>query len=84
MTDEEMYKQYESMVESVVIEDFEKYESKILAQSTFSSVQQLRLLTRLRERLRPVQIPSIANQRKNRMKMTIRIFYTNTAREDER
>ena len=57
MTDEEMYKQYESMVESVVLEDFDKYESKILAQSTFSSVQQLRLLTRLRERLKSVQIP---------------------------
>ena len=57
MTDEEMYKQYESMVEAVVLEDFEKYESKILAQSTLSSVQQLRLLTRLRERLRPVIIP---------------------------
>jgi hypothetical protein len=57
VTDEEMYKQYESMVEAVVLEDFDKYESKILAQSTFSSVQQLRLLTRLRERLRPVQIP---------------------------
>ena len=57
MTDEEMYKQYESMVEAVVLEDFDKYESKILAQSTFSSVQQLRLLTRLRERLRPVEIP---------------------------
>ena len=57
MTDDEMYKQYESMVESVVEEDFDKDESKILAQSTFSSVQQLRLLTRLRERLKPVQIP---------------------------
>jgi hypothetical protein len=57
VTDEEMYKQYESMVEAVVLEDFDKYESKILAQSTFSSVQQLRLLTRLRERLRPVEIP---------------------------
>lgn len=57
MTDEEMYKQYEELVESVVEEDFDKYESKILAQSAFSSVQQLRLLTRLRERLRPVEIP---------------------------
>ncbi len=58
MTDEEMYKQYEELVESVVEEDFNKYESKILAQSAFSSVQQLRLLTRLRERLRPVAIPA--------------------------
>ena len=57
MTDEEMYKQYESMVEAVVLEDFEKYESKILAQSTLSSVQQLRLLSRLRERLRPIKVP---------------------------
>ena len=58
MTDEEMYAQYESLVESVVEEDFDKYESKILAQSAFSSVQQLRLLNRLRERLRPVEIPA--------------------------
>ena len=57
MNEEEMYKQYEELVESVVEEDFDKYESKILAQSAFSSVQQLRLLTRLRERLRPVEIP---------------------------
>lgn len=57
MTDEEMYKQYEELVESVIREDFEKYESKILSQSAFSSVQQLRLLNRLRERLMPVEVP---------------------------
>ena len=57
MTDDEMYAQYEALVESVVEEDFDKYESKILAQSAFSSVQQLRLLNRMRERLRPVEIP---------------------------
>ena len=57
MTDDEMYSQYESLVESVVIEDFEKFESKILAQSAFSSVQQLRLLNRMRQRLKPVQVP---------------------------
>ena len=57
MTDDEMYSQYESLVESVVLEDFDKFESKILAQSAFSSVQQLRLLTRLRQRLKPVQVP---------------------------
>ena len=57
MNEEEMYKQYEELVESVVEEDFDKYESKILAQSALSSVKQLRLLTRLRERLRPVEIP---------------------------
>ena len=57
MTDDEMYSQYESLVESVVLEDFDTFESKILAQSAFSSVQQLRLLTRLRQRLKPVQVP---------------------------
>ena len=57
MNEEEMYKQYEELVESVVEEDFDKYESKILAQSWMSSIQQLRLLNRLRERLRPVEIP---------------------------
>lgn len=58
MTDDELYRQFEEMVESVVEEDFDKYESKILAQSSFSSIQQLRLLNRLRERLRPVKIPA--------------------------
>ena len=57
MTDDEMYSQFESLVESVVLEDFDEYESKILAQSAFSSVQQLRLLARLRQRLKPVQVP---------------------------
>lgn len=57
MSDEAMYKQYELLVESVVIEDFEEYESKILSQSALSSVQQLRLLSRLRERLRPIKVP---------------------------
>ena len=57
MSNEAMYKQYEALVESVVLEDFEEYESKILSQSALSSVQQLRLLSRLRERLRPVIIP---------------------------
>ena len=57
MTDDEMYSQYESLVESVVIEDFDKFESKILAQSAFSSVQQLRLLNRMRKRLKPAQVP---------------------------
>lgn len=57
MTDEQLYAQYETLVESVVIEDFDKYESKILAQSAFSSVQQLRLLNRMRQRLKPVQVP---------------------------
>ena len=58
MTDDEMYAQYESLVESVVDEDFDKYESKILSQSAFSSIQQLRLLNRLRQRLKPVEIPA--------------------------
>ena len=57
MTDDEKFKQYEQLVEAVVLEDFEKYESKILAQSWMSSLQQLRLLSRLRERLKPVEIP---------------------------
>ena len=57
MTDEQLYAQYETLVESVVMEDFDKYESKILAQSAFSSVQQLRLLNRMRQRLKPVQVP---------------------------
>ena len=58
MSDEAMYKQYEALVESVVLTDFDEYESKILAQSAFSSVEQLRLLTRLRQRLKPVEIPA--------------------------
>ena len=57
MTDEELFRQFEEMVESVVVTDFDEYESKILAQSAFSSVQQLRLLNRMRQRLRPVQVP---------------------------
>ena len=57
MTDEQLYAQYETLVESVVMEDFDKYESKILSQSAFSSVQQLRLLNRMRQRLKPVQVP---------------------------
>jgi len=57
MDEEERYRQYEHLVESVVEADFDKYEEKILAQSWMSSVQQLRLLNRLRERLRPVEIP---------------------------
>ncbi len=58
MTDEELFRQFEEMVESVVVTDFDEYESKILAQSAFSSVEQLRLLTRLRQRLKPVEIPA--------------------------
>ena len=58
MTDEELFRQFEEMVESVVLADFDEYESKILAQSAFSSVEQLRLLTRLRQRLKPVEIPA--------------------------
>ena len=57
MNEEERYKQYEELVESVVDEDFDQYEEKILEQSWMSSLQQLRLLNRLRERLRPVEIP---------------------------
>ena len=57
MDEDDRYRQYEELVESVISEDFDKYEEKILAQSWMSSVQQLRLLNRLRERLRPVQIP---------------------------
>ena len=58
MDEEERYKEYEHLVESVIEADFDKYEEKILSQSWMSSVQQLRLLTRLRERLRPVEIPA--------------------------
>ena len=57
MDEDERYKQYEHLVESVIEADFDKYEEKILAQSWMSSIQQLRLLNRLRERLRPVEIP---------------------------
>ena len=57
MNEEERFKQYEELVESVVSEDFDQYEEKILSQSWMSSVQQLRLLNRMRERLRPVQVP---------------------------
>ena len=57
MDEDDRYRQYEELVESVIPEDFDKYEEKILSQSWMSSVQQLRLLNRLRERLRPVEIP---------------------------
>ena len=57
MNEEERFKQYEHLVESVVIEDFDQFEEKILAQSWMSSVQQLRLLNRMRQRLKPVQVP---------------------------
>ena len=57
MNEDELYKQYEHLVESVIEADFDEYEEKILAKSWMSSVQQLRLLNRLRERLRPVEIP---------------------------
>jgi len=57
MDEDDRYRQYEELVESVISEDFDKYEEKILAQGWMSSVQQLRLLNRLRERLRPVEIP---------------------------
>ena len=58
MDEDDRYRQYEELVESVTPEDFDKYEEKILSQSWMSSVQQLRLLNRLRERLRPVEIPA--------------------------
>ena len=57
MDEEERYRQYEHLVESVVEADFDQYEEKILAQSWMSSVQQLRLLNRMRQRLKPVQVP---------------------------
>ena len=57
MDEDDRYRQYEELVESVIPEEFDKYEEKILSQSWMSSVQQLRLLNRLRERLRPVEIP---------------------------
>ena len=57
MNEEERFKQYEALVESVVLADFNKYEEKILAQSWMSSVQQLRLLNRMRQRLKPVHVP---------------------------
>ena len=49
MNEEERFKQYEELVESVVSEDFDQYEEKILSQSWMSSVQQLRLLNRMRD-----------------------------------
>ena len=58
MTNEEKYREWETLVDSVVVEEFDEYESKILSQSEFSSVQQLRLLARLRARLKPVVIPA--------------------------
>ena len=61
MNEEDRYKQYEELVESVVDEDFDQYEEKILAQSWMTSLQQLRLLNRMRERLRPVEIPEHCN-----------------------
>ena len=36
MTNEEKYREWETLVDSVVVEEFDQYESKILSQSAFS------------------------------------------------
>ena len=58
LTDDEIFSQYKELVEAVGQEAFDDTEDRVLSQSALTSLQQLQLLARLRERLSPVEIPS--------------------------